>query len=81
MNQPTILVATDLSRDARHAGARAARLCKQGVFARGRLLHVIQQTWVDTLRRLIDLPADRAESLLAESRRELLDEAHALEAR
>ena len=81
MTASTILVATDFSTDAQRATERAARLCAQGVFTHGRLLHVIQQSWVDTVRRLLDLPAEREEKLLSQTREQLLDEARSIAAR
>ncbi len=81
MSARTILAATDMSTDAGYACERAARLCAQGVFDEGRLLHVIQQSWIDTLRRLLDVPTEREEVLLAETRGKLLEEAQAIAAR
>lgn len=78
MRERSVLVATDFSADAQRAAERAARLGAAGVFARGRLLHVIQQSWIDSLRRLLDLPAEREQELLAATGARLHQVAHTL---
>lgn len=75
MTERMALVATDFSADARRAARRVARLCADGVFTRGRLLHVIQRSWIDVLRRLMDLPAEQERALLEDARMRLDAEA------
>ena len=63
----TILCATDFSADARQAAERAALLCAGGAMAASTLLHVIQASWLDSVRRLVKLPAEAEAAMLAEA--------------
>lgn len=63
----TVLSATDFSADARQAAERAALLCAGGAMAGGTLLHVMQASWLDSVRRLVKLPAEAEAAMLAEA--------------
>ena len=67
----TVLSATDFSADARQAAERAAQLCASGAMAGGTPLHVIQASWLDTVRRLVKLPAEAEAGMLAEATAQL----------
>lgn len=67
----TILSATDFSADARQAAERAAQLCASGAMAGNTLLHVIQASWLDTVRRLVKLPPEAEAGMLAEATAQL----------
>ena len=62
----TILCATDFSADARQAAERAALLCAAGAMTASTLLHVIQASWLDSLRRLVNLPAEAEAGMLGQ---------------
>lgn len=49
----TILAATDFSPDSRYAAERAALLGSTLAMQRGVLLHVLEQSWLDSLKQLI----------------------------
>jgi hypothetical protein len=63
----TVLSATDFSADARQAAERAALLCAGGAMAGSTLLHVMQASWLDSVRRLVKLPAEAEAAMLAEA--------------
>ncbi len=63
----TILAATDFSADARQAAERAALLCAGGAMRATTLLHVVQASWLDSIRRLAKLPAEAEGAMLAEA--------------
>ena len=63
----TVLSATDFSTDARQAAERAALLCAGGAMAGSTLLHVIQASWLDSVRRLVALPPQAEAAMLAEA--------------
>lgn len=63
----TILSATDFSTDARQAAERAALLCAGGAMTGSTLLHVIQASWLDSVRRLVNLPPGAEAAMLAEA--------------
>jgi nucleotide-binding universal stress UspA family protein len=63
----TVLSATDFSADARQAAERAALLCAAGAMAGSTLLHVMQASWLDSVRRLVKLPAEAEAAMLAEA--------------
>ncbi|MBP6482343.1 MAG: hypothetical protein KA310_15920, partial [Pseudomonadales bacterium] len=63
----TVLSATDFSADARQAAERAALLCAVGAMAGSTLLHVMQASWLDSVRRLVKLPAEAEAAMLAEA--------------
>lgn len=76
----SIVAATDFSRDAHYAAERAARICA-GTGARGTLLHVVELPWLDTLKRLVKLPADVDASAVTEATSNLESLAHELQGR
>lgn len=49
----SILAATDFSPDARYAGERAAMLGVELAMQRGVLLHVLEQSWIDNLKKFM----------------------------
>jgi nucleotide-binding universal stress UspA family protein len=49
----TILAATDFSPDSRYAAERASLLGSTLAMQRGMLLHVLEQSWLDSLKKLI----------------------------
>ena len=63
----TVLGATDFSADARQAAERAALLCAAGAMTGSTLLHVMQASWLDSVRRLVKLPAEAEAAMLAEA--------------
>jgi nucleotide-binding universal stress UspA family protein len=58
VNPSSILAATDFSTDARYATERAALLCADVGIPRGVVLHVIESSWLDTLKHFASLPAE-----------------------
>ena len=51
VNWQSILAATDFSADARRAAERAALLCATAGLSRGAILHVLESSWLDALKR------------------------------
>lgn len=73
----TVLVATDLSAPARHAGERAARIA-QAAGASLTMLHVVGSSAMDELRHWLGAGAAAEQALLDQARRQLHDVAHSL---
>ena len=63
----SILAATDFSTDARRAAERAAMICATAGLSRGAVLHVLESSWLDTLKRF-SLRADLDQSMANASR-------------
>lgn len=77
----SVLAATDFSPDARHAAERAAMLGATMAMERGVLLHVLERSWLDTLRQLISSSAEVEQRIVDDSSRslaELVEEARRL---
>lgn len=53
----SILTATDFSTGARHAAERAGMICATTGISRGVLLHVLELSWLDTLRHFVSDPS------------------------
>lgn len=59
----SILAATDFSRDARHAATRTAMICASTGAWRGVVLHVIEASWLNTLKDSLSLPMETDRSM------------------
>jgi nucleotide-binding universal stress UspA family protein len=73
----SILAATDFSSDARHAVERAAMLGTALALKRVVLLHVLEQSWIDSLKELVSSPADFRQEIIdstSDSMAELLED-------
>jgi len=53
----TTLAATDFSQDSRYAAERAAILGSTLAIQRESLLHVLEQSWLDSLKQFINIAA------------------------
>lgn len=71
MNLQKILAATDYSRDGRHAAERAAILCSQIEASQGVLLHVLESSWLDTLKHFVSLSEEVDRSVTAKAQESL----------
>lgn len=67
----SVLAATDFSTDSQHAAARAAMLCAGTELARGMILHVVEASWLDNLKRFVNLPTDIDRSVTGSAETEL----------
>jgi nucleotide-binding universal stress UspA family protein len=63
----SILAATDFSPDARHAAERAAVLGATLAIQRGVLLHVLEQSWIDSLKQLVSSPVEVEQGIIADA--------------
>jgi nucleotide-binding universal stress UspA family protein len=77
----SILAATDFSDDAANAVERAARLGADAGLARGAVVHVIEESWFESLRRFANLTADAEQSVVAQAKRTLDELAEAVRGR
>lgn len=69
----SILVATDFSLDSRHAVERAAILGSALAMNRGALLHVMEQSWIDSLKQFLRVPTEVEHEVLEAASRSLND--------
>ncbi len=69
----TILAATDFSPDARQAVERAALLGSTLAIQRGMLLHVLEQSWLDSLKQFIRSPAKVKREIIEDASRSLAE--------
>lgn len=64
----TILAVTDFSVHALHAAERAALLAAESGARQATLLHVVEGSWLDSLKRLVNVPTDVEQRLIEEAR-------------
>lgn len=69
----SILAATDFSTDAGHAVERAAMVCASAGISRGAALHVLESSWLDSLKHFVNLPAQSEQSMVSQASRSLAD--------
>jgi nucleotide-binding universal stress UspA family protein len=67
----SILAATDFSTDARHAAERAAMICATTGISRGVLLHVLESSWLDTVKRFVSLSTEVEQTMEGHASRSL----------
>lgn len=67
----SILAATDFSQDGRYAAERAALLASALGVPRGVLLHVLEQSWLDTLKQFVTSSAEVRLGIMDEASRSL----------
>ncbi len=67
----SILAATDFSTGSRHAAERAAMLGTTLEMQRGALLHVLEQSWLDSLKQFINSPAEVKHGIFDDATRSL----------
>ncbi len=72
-NFTSILAATDFSTDARHAVERTATICATAGVPRGTVLHVLESSWLDTLKHFVNLPAESEQSVVTHASRSLAE--------
>ncbi len=72
-NFTSILAATDFSTDARHAVERTATICATVGIPRGTVLHVLESSWLDALKHLVNLSAESEQALVSQASRSLAD--------
>ena len=77
----SILAATDFSPGGRQAADRVALLCTDTGVRNASLLHVLEQSWVDGIRRFIKQPADLEASVLSDASQALTEVAAEVQAR
>ena len=71
----SILVATDLSPDARNAVKCTAMICATAGLSRAVAFHVLESTWLDTFRHFVSLPMDsEVDRAIEDEALRLLDE-------
>lgn len=59
----SILATTDFSTDARYAAERTAIICSTIGIPKGAVLHVMEASWLDTLRHFVDVSAEVKQNL------------------
>jgi len=69
----SILAATDFSPDARYAAERAAMLGVELAMQRGVLLHVLEKSWLETLKQFIGTPAEIEREIIDDTLRSLAE--------
>jgi nucleotide-binding universal stress UspA family protein len=77
----SVLAATDFSPDSRHAAERAAMLGTTLAMQKGLLLHVLEQSWLDSLKQFISSPTEIRDGIIDDasgSLRKLAEEARLL---
>jgi nucleotide-binding universal stress UspA family protein len=67
----SILVATDFSNDARHAAKRTAMICAATGVSRAVALHVIESTWLNSLKDSLNVPTQVDRSMEVDALRSL----------
>lgn len=77
----SILVATDFSTDARHAVERTAMVCATVEIPRGTVLHVLESSWLETLKHFVNLSPESERSMVSQASRSLADQVAAAQRR
>ena len=67
----SILAATDFSVDAQYAAERAAIIAAAHEVSQGVILHVLESSWLDTLKHFVNLPVEAERSLVIDASRSL----------
>lgn len=67
----SVMAATDFSLDSRHAAERAAMLGTTLTMQRGLLLHVLEQSWLDSLKQFISAPTEVKDGIIEDASRSL----------
>jgi nucleotide-binding universal stress UspA family protein len=67
----SILAATDFSPDSHHAAERAGMLGAAMALQRGVLLHVLERTWLDTVKHFMSSSADVEQGIIDDASRSL----------
>ncbi len=67
----SVLAATDFSLGARHAAERAAMLATTLTMQKGTLLHVLEESWVDSLKKFVGISVEIEQGVLDETSRSL----------
>lgn len=67
----SVMAATDFSPDSRHAAERAAMLGTTLTMQRGLLLHVLEQSWLDSLKQFISAPTEVKDGIIDDASRSL----------
>lgn len=67
----SVLAATDFSPDSRHAAERAAMLGTTLSMKRGSLLHVLEQSWLDSLKQFVSAPTEVKDGIIDHASRSL----------
>ncbi|WP_028895655.1 universal stress protein [Syntrophorhabdus aromaticivorans] len=67
----SVLAATDFSPDARHAAERAAVLGATTAIPKGVLLHVVEKSWLDTLKHFLSAPEEVEQKIIDDASRAL----------
>lgn len=77
----SILAATDFSTDAGHAVERAAMVCASAGISHGLALHVLESSWLDSLKHFVNLPAQSEQTMVSQASRTLAELVTAVERR